>query len=252
MDRDELKVTFHRVAAYRQICDVVRGTANATLFHGFIFAAFAMLLYRIAGPGSIMFLICTGVAIIEFAVGFWKKLRPSIECILVDAINSTVFGSSLVARFALAHFGVIPRNPDVISLVLGIWILFSAWSQFRNYLLLLRMFPFRPTREQMAYVDEMISELKLVNPETDPTSLDLPGPPRVRALLADEIAFVMFDASSEATVLDREHLGLEREEGVGGYPAMGRLVIGGQRFAPFPLSDANWRNYLRWKGESAE
>ena len=251
MDRDELQETFRRVNAYRHVCNAVRRSANSTLFHGFFFALVAGLMHNIVGPFHWLFLLYAGLALIEISIGLWKKLAPSVECVLVDALNSFAFGGSLVVRYALSWQGLIKPRSDEISLFIGIWVLWGAWRQFGAYRQLCRTFVERPTRAQMQYVSEMARDIDDANPEDDPAALDLPGERPIRALLAEDIAFVIDPASGEVVAVDRERFNLFRQAATSDRPAVGHLNLQGNDFLIFPLDDANWRNYSRWKGEPA-
>jgi hypothetical protein len=250
MDRDELKATFHRVNTYRHVCEAVRASAGHTLFSGVFFAVIAGLYYNLFGPESIFFLIVAGLAVLEISVGVWKKTRPSVECVLLDSLCNLAFGGSVLARQVLAWQRLIAGQVNVISIFIGCWALYDAWNNFQSYLRLRKLFEVRPTRAQMRYVTDMARDIRDADPENDPTALDLPSDPPIQALLVDELAFLADPRGGDAIALDRSDLTVSRHISPDGRQTVGTLTLEGRSFPPFPLSDANWRNYLRWKGES--
>lgn len=247
MDKDELKATFHRASAYRHVCAAVRASAGHTLLSGFLFAFIAFMSAQVLGYQHPIFLIQAGLAIAEFAIFIWKKLSPSAEGVLLDALVNLIFGGSLLIRSALIWKGMLPGAISPLSIFIGCWALWDAYRGLNDYIQLRRIFQVRPTRSQMAYVDELLRDIREANPQSDPTALDLPSQPRFKALLLDELAFFLSEYG-EPFVLDREEVTLARSEADG--EVLGLLTIERQPLPPFPLSDANWQNYLRWKGET--
>lgn len=250
MDRDELKETFHRVTAYRHVCEAVRRTAGHTLFSGCFFIFIAVVIYQSLGGDALhpLFLFYAALAAFEVGVGLWKKFHPSVECVLADAINNFAFGGSIGVRYLLAMQGMFGPKPTVFSLVIAAWSLWDAWNSFQSYLQLRKAFVVRPTREQMRYVADMARDIQAADPNSDPTAIDLPSNPPIRALLVDDLAFLADPDGGDAIAIDREAIDIARHVSPDSQKAVGVLRLDGQSFPPFPLSDANWRNYCRWKG----
>lgn len=247
MDKDELKATFHRVSAYRHVCTAVRASAGHTLLSGFLFAFIAFMSAQVLGYQHPIFLIQAGLAVAEFAIFIWKKVSPSAEGVLLDALVNLIFGGSILIRSALVWQGMLPGAVSPVSIFIGCWALWDAYRGLNGYIQLRRIFQVRPTRSQMTYVDNFLRDIREANPQSDPTALNLPSQPRLKALLLDELAFFV-DDYGEPFVLNREEVTLERSESDG--QVLGLMTLEGQLLPPFPLSDANWRNYLRWKGEA--
>ncbi len=247
MDRDELKSTFQRVNAYRHVCRAVQASAGHSFFSACIFGFISFLSFKFLGPTHPIFLVQAGLALLELLVFFWKKLAPSVECVLVDSLVNLIFGGSILIRLLLVWQKIIPGAISPISLFIGVWSMWAAWNQFSAYLQLRRAFVERPSRAQMAYVRDMAADIRDGVPEEDANALDLPSDPPIQALLADDYAFLADPVSGDAIMIERDAMLISRVPESG----LARLYLQGQPFDPFPISDANWRNYCRWKGEPA-
>lgn len=250
MTGDELKTTFHRVTAYRHVCEAVRQSANHTLVSGVFFLIIAGFYSQMLGLTHPIFLVMAFLAVAEIGIGIWKKVAPSVECVLLDAITNALFGLSVLVRQALTFQKILPGEVHPFSLFIGCWALYDAYRCFNNFLALRRIFVERPTAAQMRYVKEMVRDIRDANPADDETALDLASDPPVQAQLAGEYAFVLDGDSGDAVVIDRDDLTLVREPGKNPGQYYGHLTLARQRFQPFPLDESNWRNYCRWKGES--
>lgn len=251
MDGEELKTTFHRVNAYRHVCRAVKTGAFHTLISGCLFGSIAIITWYAVGFSNPIVWLFAALAVVEIGVGLWKHFRPSVECVLVDAITNFAFGGSVLVRYFLAQQRIINQPPHMISLIIGGYAIFEAWGAFQNYLRLRRLFAQRPTRQQMDYVREMVRDILDADPALDPTALDLPSEPPVKAQLAGDFAFIIDDRTGDAVVIDSHHLDLQRIPSGKDSETAGSLTLLGRRLPPFPLDEVNWRNYLRWKSESS-
>src|SRR5262245_39181681 len=97
MDITEMRAVLARVAAYRGVCEAVRHGANHTLFNGILFLGLTAVFYNIFGPHPVVF-FNAAIGVGEIFVGLWKKLRPSPEGVLVDALLQFAFAASIGVR----------------------------------------------------------------------------------------------------------------------------------------------------------
>jgi hypothetical protein len=66
---------------------------------------------------------------------------------------------------------------DGFSVFIGLFLAWSAVGRFRAYGQLRRLFADRPTRDQLAWFDDLAAEIRRSDPESDPSALDLPTRP---------------------------------------------------------------------------
>lgn len=251
LDADEMKETFHRVAAYRAVCQAVRAGASHTFVSGLLFLFVTYLVYSVAGPHP-FFYIFLGIALSELAVGVWKRVRPSAECVLLDGLLELSFGGAVLVRQYMAWQGMIAWPVSPMSLLIGAWSLVNAYQAFNNYRHLRRMFAERPTADHLAYVDDLVAEIRGADPEADPRALDLPTYPHLKAKLLGDLAVFVHGRTGAVTAAARDEVEIDREERGGGRLPTAYLRIDGEDYPEFGLSAANWRNYARWKTEGGD
>ncbi len=248
---DEMRATLARVSIYRRVCEGVRASSGHTLFNGCFFLGIAYLNYNMMGNkfhpvllGPIIIGTC------EILVGIWKRLKPSPECVLLDAILQAGFVLSIAIReyIWMQQFG--GRQPSTLSIVIGLWVAYDAYNTFTYYLQLRRLFVERPTAEHIAYVDDLSSEIEFSVPDNDPTALDIPSKPRLKAKLMGDIAFLLELEARELFLCSRRELDISRESRGG--QLFGTLTILQEEYAPFPLDAATWNNYANWKAAGGE
>jgi hypothetical protein len=245
VDVDQMRETFQRVIAYRAVCEAVRGTAGRTMFSGVFFLGLTALLFSVFGLEPI-FLAYAAIGFGEILVGVWKKVSPSAEGVLADALFHFAFATAIgVRQLLIVQAG---GNPHPISLFIAAWVLFDGIRTFQQYTALRRMFVDRPSREHIAYVDELIAEIRDSDPEIDQQALDLPTAPHLKAKLLGDLAIFVEPRSGGAIATSRDDVEIEREESADGL-SNGILRIDGEEYPEFVLSPANWRNYARWKTE---
>src|SRR6185437_11472954 len=78
-----MRMRLQEVLAYRQLQSTVRSGANRTLFNAgiLLFLDYVIYLARGLDPFVVIYSI---LALLEFAVGLWKKFFPTLEAVLVD------------------------------------------------------------------------------------------------------------------------------------------------------------------------
>jgi hypothetical protein len=248
-DIDEMRATLARVSIYRRVCESVRAGSGHTLFNGCFFLGIAYLHYNLLGNKFHPILL--GPIIIgtlEIVVGLWKRLKPSPECVLMDALLQAGFVLSIAIReYVLVQQGQIAR-PHTFSIVIGLWVGWDAFNTFNAYMHLRRVFTERPTAEHIAYVDDLTREIETARPESDPTALDVPTKPHLQIKMMGDIALVLESESRELFLCARGELDLAQEAG----DDRVRLTILREEYPPCPIDDDSWRNYANWKTAGGE
>lgn len=250
-DEYEMRARLQSVAAYRELCRAIRSGATHTLVNALIWLGLTALLFQGIGPDPILLgYLVLGAA--ELAVGVWKKVRPTVEAVLVDGIVLLGFGGFILIRQFLAWQGIINWPVHPVSIFLGVWWLSDAFRAFRTYGDLRRAFPERPAPEHIAWFDDLVLEIRASDPQTDPLALDLPTRPRWQAKLLGPIAFFVSDKGA-VWLIGPDDFALKREKidhGTGHRRAM--LSIGSERFPEFEIDDASWANYQNWMASRSE
>jgi hypothetical protein len=245
IDELTMRARLQNVAAYRELCQSIRGGATHTLVNAFIWLGLTAMLYQAIGPDPILLgNLVLGVA--ELAVGAWKKVRPTLEAVLVDGLILLGFGGYILLRQFLAWQGVINWPFSPISIMFALWWLSDAVRTFQTYGALRRAFPERPAPEHVAWFDDLVREIQAADSHTDPLALDLPTRPHWKAKLLGSIAFFVSDAGA-VWLIGPDDFSLKREKtdhGTGYRKAL--LSIGSERFPEFEIDDASWANYQKW------
>jgi hypothetical protein len=186
-----------------------------------------------------------GVA--ELFVGLWKKFAPSVEAVLVDGLILFAFGGFVLLRQVLAWQGIGPGQVHPVSILLGIWWLSDGVKAVKGYGALRRAFPERPSRDQIAWFNDLVYEIRAADPETDDAALDIPTSPHWRAKLLGSTAFFVTTRGGSVLVAGPGDFAIHRDDhdrGTGQRRAV--LHMHGQPFAEFKIDDASWANYQKW------
>jgi hypothetical protein len=244
-DEITMRARLQNVAAYRELCRAIRSGATHTLVNALIWLGLTAMLYQAFGPDPIV-LAYLALGVAEVGVGLWKKARPTLESVLVDGLIVLGFGAFSLGRQFLAWQGLINWPISPISIILGIFWLTDAFRAFRTYGDLRRAFPERPSPEHIAWFDDLVHEIQVSDPHTDPLALDLPTRPHWRAKLLGGIAFFVAD-NGTVWLVGPDDFALRREKadrGTGYRRAV--LSIGSERYPEFEIDDASWANYQNW------
>lgn len=247
---DEMRATLARVSIYRKVCDGVRASSGHTLFNGCFFLGIAYLNYNLLGKFHPVLLGPIIIGCAEILVGIWKRIKPSPECVLLDAILQACFVISIAIREYIWMQQAGGRQPSTLSIVIGLWVAYDAFNTFSYYLQLRRLFVERPTSEHIAYVDDLTSEIEFAVPENDPTAIDIPTKPRLKAKLMGDVAFVLEVEGRELFLCARPEMDIARESRGG--KTYGVLTILREEYPPFPIDAASWTNYANWKTAGGE
>lgn len=251
LDIEEMRATLARVSIYRKVCEGVRASSGHTLFNGIFFLGIAYLQYNFLGNKFHPMLL--GPLIIgscEILVGLWKRIKPSPECVLLDAILQAGFVASIAIREYLFIQQGLAVRPSTFSIVIGLWVAYDAFNTFNYYLQLRRLFVERPTAEHIAQVDDLAADVADGVPASDPTALDLPTRPHLKAKLMGDIAFFLEMQSNELFLCSRREMEITRESRTG--QLTGLLTILREEYPSFPLDSATWTNYANWKTAGGE
>jgi hypothetical protein len=246
IDIDEMRETLHRVSVYKQVCEAVRARANNTIFNGLLFLGITALIAW-PGPGKngypFIVYVFGAIGIGEVLVGLWKKFAPSPEGVLVDGLLEIAFVASVAYRaYDAVQAG---GKPSTFSLIIGAWSLFNAVRTFQAYVNLQRAFTVRPTRQQLAYVEDLLAETEEADPATDATAMAFDTRPRCRAKLLGDFALVIV-GRDDITLAERRQLRIERLPTTK-HPDNAALTVFGTDLGEFDLDPNTWRNYAAWQ-----
>lgn len=244
LDPDSLRDTLNRVIAYRDLQRHVRSTAKNNFFWGAVLFVLWYASGRRLGPNDIVGYVQFGLAALEVLTGLLKLVRPSAECLLLDALIFFALAGSWLFRAVVLQMNGIT---DIFGFAVGAYMGYTAVGFVSAYSQLLKRFPERPTGQHVAYVNELLREIRTGDPDNDPSALEF-GRGLSGKLLGELL--IGADAGGGAFVVPREGVELQRvTPGPGDdRPPGGRLRVYGTEVASFPLTDATWRNYAKWKG----
>jgi hypothetical protein len=250
MDIDEMRRTLARVNVYRQVREAVRESASGTLFSAVIYLAFGGFLYNAGGAvNQVIAYAFLGLGVGELLIGIWKKIAPSPECILADAIMEFAFVGYLLYRVTGGFAGV-PKNLNPITLFVGGLAIYNGINHFRHYFYLRSVFVERPTSEHIAYVENLKAEVAEGNPENDTSSIEIPTRPLFKAKLMGDVAFFLIPKSGELFLVRRDEMQIARLPRGGGTAYKLGILL--EAYEPCDLDSASWDNYAAWKSAGGE
>ncbi|HEY3788320.1 MAG TPA: hypothetical protein VGL71_05660, partial [Urbifossiella sp.] len=207
-DDPMMRFRLQQVLAYRSLCGHIRSSGRSNVFFALLFLAFAYMSFRpnAAGALAIIYVVYGALALAEIAVGLLKWFFPSAEGVLFDAMLLFLFAGLNLGVQGLAF--ALGARPQTVGLVVGVFLLFGSFRRFKNYLDLRRLFADRPSREQLAWFDDLIYEIRHADPATDDLALDLPTRPHWKAKLLGATAFFVAKRGSEVLIAGPYDFGL--------------------------------------------
>jgi hypothetical protein len=248
---DDQRHILARITAYREVCNQVRRSSNGTLIFGLIMFGLWYMIFGQRNDYGIFSLCYLVLASLELGVGLVNRLFPSAEGVLFDGMVLLAFGgANLFRSYIIWQAGF---QPPIISLIFGAYWLWTGASHVRSYFELLKIFSPRPTSEHLRWYAGLLRDIRKANPQEDPSALDFPSNPPIRALLLGSVAMFVEASSDEIVLFDREDVRLTPQEV---HPSSSQrlavLSLGGTRLEPFVLDPDNWRNYADWKRSGGE
>jgi hypothetical protein len=250
LDIEEMRQTLRKVSIYRQVCEQVRSGAGHTLFNGIFFLGLAVLYYNLLGKFHFLLIGPLVIGTLEILVGLWKRIRPSPECVLFDAILQVTFVGWIVLRELLTMQNNANAKPSLMTVGIGLWIAYDAFNTFQHYLKLRRLFVERPTGEHLAYVDDLTAEVAEGNPESDPTIIEVPTRPFLKAKLLGDVAFFFDDSSRELFLCARNEMEITRLSRDGDLKYGLRILR--EDYPLCQLGSTSWNNYATWKSAGGQ
>lgn len=247
MDEHELRARLQQMAGYREVCQAVRAGAGHTLFNAAIWLGLTALLYQALGPHPWVF-VYLALGLAELFVGLWKRQAPTVEAVLADGVVLLGFGGFVLLRQYLAWQGLARGPVNPLSVFLGLWWLYDAVNAFKAYAALRRAFPERPSRDRIAWFNDLVREIRAADPQTDEAALDLPTAPHWKAKLLGSTAFFVTARGESVLIAGPGQFEVHREgedHGTGNRAAV--LLVHGHAFPAFRIGDASWDNYRKWQ-----
>lgn len=240
-DDAAMRFELQRVAAYRELCAGVRRGGRHNAFFACLMLALAA---AVAGRGDITVYIFGLLALAELLIGLYKWLAPSAEGVLLDGVVLLAFGAWNLIRNALDMQA--GGQVSKFSLFIGLFLVWGAVGRFRIYGQLRRLFAERPTRDQLAWFDDLVAEIRASDPDTDKTALDLPTRPRWKAKLLGGTAFVVAAKGDGAVVAGPWDIDLIPTAKPGRHGPRVVLRLYDREFPAFEIDTASLENFTSW------
>jgi hypothetical protein len=239
-----------QVAAYRGVCEQVRKKATGSLVFGCMMLAFWWFVYTQIVPkeqSSVLSIISLSLAVLEIGVGLLNRFFPTAEGVLLDALVVLGFAASNAVRGYLMYKA--KGKVDESFVIFGVLMLFQGLMMLRAYFAIVRGMRQRPTRAQLRWFADLLTDLRTADPKEDRRAVAFPSRPAVSGLLLADSAFFLTEGE-EMIIVGRDEVELEAEN----HPdptknPRGYLTLAGNPLPPFALSRANWDNYAAWKRE---
>lgn len=246
-DVSEMRFRLQQVAAYRALRRGVRRSGRENVFFALVMLGLAYYAFGLGagGPINLFALVYVGLALGELGVGLFKTLFPSAEGILLDAVVLLSFAGFNLGMQALRMQAKLPISN--VAVFLGLYMLWLSVGRFREYRVLRKLFAERPGAEHVAWFDDLVREIRAADPELDDQAVDLPTRPHWRAKLLGPVAFFVAAKGEAAWVAGPGEFEIVREPKDDGHGRRrAHLLMGGQTFPPFGITDASWANYEKW------
>jgi hypothetical protein len=241
-----MRLQLQKVLAYRELCRGVRRSGRENVFFALLLLFMAFVLWEQRGAAQvgipIALIIYAILGLGELCVGLFKWLVPSAEGVLLDGLVMLVF----VGYNFLGFLG--GMRPPSWAILLGLFLLWGAIGRFKAYVQLRKMFADRPSREHMAWFDELTAEILAADPEADELALDLPTNPHWKAKLLGTTCFFVATRGNMVLIAGPDDFELLREKhdhGTGRRRAF--FTVYGVPHPEFQIGDASWHNYSKWR-----
>jgi hypothetical protein len=248
-----MRLQLQKVVAYRELCRSIRHSGRENIFFAgmmFLYLCFVLpqnLAANVFGIQVDRWTVLSILVACELLVGLIKWVRPSAECLLLDAFVVLLFTAyNLIIISADLRAAGRKLNPGF--LLLAAYFLYLVYSRFKLYQRISRLFADRPTAEHIAWFDELVNEIRYADPHADDQALDLPTGPQWKVKLLGSTAFFIALRSTTVWILGPEDfdIALDHPEYVTDtHKAI--LNIHGRPYPVFKISTATWENYRKWR-----
>lgn len=237
-----MRFQLQKVLAYRELCRGVRRSGRENAFFAILMLFLAYLAWEQRGQVTVALILYAALGLGELFVGLFKWLVPSAEGVLLDGLVMLVF----VGYNFLGFLG--GMRPPSWAILLGLFLLWGAIGRFKAYGQLRLMFADRPSREHMAWFDELTAEILAADPQSDELAIDLPTDPHWKAKLLGTTCFFVATRGSVILIAGPDDFELLREKndhGTGRRRAF--FTVYGVPHPEFQIGDASWNNYAKWR-----
>lgn len=187
-----------------------------------------------------------GIFGIEFLAGFLLYFAPSAEGVIVEGLLSGFLGLAILGRQAvvLANGG----EPAWFSLLIGALFVVGAVRQVRSYPRIREAFEETPTPEQLAWLNDLVKEIKKADPKTDPDAVAFSTALPIRGkLLGATGVFVDHWETEIYVVTPPEVEWTTTGKALFGKSVNGKLTIRDRRFMG-SVAPESLANFEHWKG----
>jgi len=247
----EMRQVVAQVSAYRAISEQIRAKSTGTIAFGLFMIG---VWYFVDGQNNnwgIFSILYLSLGVLELSVGLLNRLFPSPEGLLLDGLVMFAFAASNGIRQYLIYQAVGEKGINPIFLIFAAMWLFQGIQTIRQYFVIKQVLPINPSRNDLRWFDGLVKELRDADPVTDSRALAIPTSPFLAGKLLGENAFFL-DPDSAMLVAHRRDVQIEQVSQTTAGEPLAVLVVEGNTFPQFKLSDANWNNYSAWKREGGE
>jgi hypothetical protein len=248
-DAAELREVMRQVSAYRAICQQIRNKSNGMIFFGLFMLGIWYVIFGQSNIWDIFSILYLSLGILELSVGLLNRLFPSPEGILLDGVLMFAFAASNGVRQFVEFQAGRPINP-MMMIFAALWF-FQGLQTVRSYFAIKKLMPIRPTKANLRWFDGLVKELRDADPKEDPRALSLPTEPFLTGKLLGDNAFFLDPTQTVMVASRRDVLMIPARVDREGRPLVA-LLIEGEEYPMFRVSEANWSNYTAWKREGGE
>ena len=245
-DAFEMRLQLQKVVAYRELCRAVSRSGRENIF--FALVMLAIIRFAAAGPQQwnlfTWIVVCVLVGS-ELMVGLFKWVWPSAEGFLLDSMVLLLFVTYNLGMSFLRFQLNLPLNP--LSLLFSAYMLYGAYTRFKAYRQIRRLFADRPTSAHLAWFDELVREIRTSDPHNDELALDIPTVPHWKAKLLGNTAFFIALRGTAVLILGPDEFEItlcKRDEETGSQRAL--LYVHDLVYPEFDIGDVTWENYRKW------
>jgi hypothetical protein len=233
------------VVAYRELCRAVSRTGRENFF--FALVMLGLLYYAAPRPWDpITWAIVIVLVGSELFVGLFKWFFPSAEGFLLDGLVLLLFVTYNLGMASLRFQKNAPINP--VAIFISVYMLYGAINRFKSYREIRKLFADRPTREHLAWFDELVHEIRTADPNLDQQVLDLPVAPHWKAKLLGTTVFFVALKNNTVWIVGPEdfEIVLEKQEYTTDF-RLAFLRLFNRSTPAFEISNATWENYQKWR-----